>query len=580
MKDANPKIYQFGCFRLNASEGVLLRRGRPVRLPPKTLDTLMALVENSGHLVTKAELMNRVWPDTHVEEMNLARHVSGLRKVLGRGPSSRPYIETVARRGYRFNARVSQIEGVAKQAAPPFTSLAVLPFQNQTSDPALDYLCTGIAEGIINALVQLPHLHVTGRNTTFSYSGRDANLRELGRQLDVQCLLTGRIVKVNDRLVIGAELVDARTGHQLWGEQYNRTTSGTFRVQADIVHAISAALKLRLTKGQTALLARPHTGDIEAYHLYLRGRHFYDQWNPAALLNAIQCFERAIAVDPTYALAYAALADSCAMVSWLAFYLAPPTAARPKVEAATIKALEYGDWLPEAHLARAGFLLLYEWNFDEAEREYLTAIAQAPRNGSAYDYYALYLTLMGRFLDADRALEKALSLDPLSPRGNLNAALNSYCARRFDEAAARYQRILSFDPHFVISHWGLGTVYEAQGAYELAIEPVRQALTMAEQHTAIIATLGYVYARAGRPDEAQRVLTELQAMAPQRYVAPGALALIAMGLGDLDRAFDWLEEGFEQRDTFLLALNTFPIVDSARSDQRFNDLLARIGFLV
>ncbi len=395
----NHSFYDFGPFRVDTRERVLLRDGQPVALTPKAFDTLLVLVRQSGHVVEKDQPMKAVWPETFVEEANLTQNIFALRRVLGEKVDGPKYIETVPRRGYRFVARVREF--IDATAAPPESTatahvynrskaattnlLAVLPFINDSADPKMEYLSDGITESIINSLSQLPRLHVMSRNAVFRYKGKELHAQRIGKELGVDSVLVGKVNNLDGRLLISAELVDVANGWQLWGENYDRESSDILEVQNDITRQLSAALRLRLTGDEEQRLTKRYTESPEAYEAYLKARHCWSRYTREGLTQAIGYFRQAIELDPNYALAYAGAVDCYLRLA--TNYIPPadalPTAATPHEET--------DGALPEDSASAAMVKLRYEWDRKSAERELKRAIELKSTYPTAHQWYAAYL---------------------------------------------------------------------------------------------------------------------------------------------------------------------------------------------
>ena len=392
MEDSNHSYY-FGPYSLNGSEGVLSRDGQPVSLRPKALETLLVLVRNCGHLVEKDELMTQVWPETTVEEANLTQNIFTLRKVLGETEEIK-YIETVPRRGYRFVAAVKTASAsesaIASGRDPVYFPedvkarfLAVLPFINVSGDAEMDYLSDGITENIINSLAQLPALRVMSRSTVFRYKASELDAQRIGRELNVDAVLVGRVHAQENRLLISAELVDVANGWHLWGESYDRWSTAIFEVQDEIAKQISAALRLRLTGEQERRLTRRFTKSAEAYQAYLHGRYHWGKYTRKGLEQAITHFRQAVDLDPNYALAYAGVVDCCLR---LATNYIPSAEASPKPGVVT-RAPEW-DVPPTTSLEMVN--IRQEWDQKAAERELKRAIEAKSQYPAPHQWYAAY----------------------------------------------------------------------------------------------------------------------------------------------------------------------------------------------
>ena len=416
---ASKSSYHFGPYRLDVSQRVLLRDGKPVSLTLKAFDTLIALVQKKGHVVEKDDLMKQVWPDACVEDSNLTQNIFTLRKVLGETVEGLKYIETVPRRGYRFVAPVDEVfevastlakttesyQPVAKTSDLPGTRitrfLAVLPFINVSNDADTEYLSDGITESIINSLAQLPLLRVMSRSTVFRYKSSELDARQIGRELGVDAVLVGRVHSYGQKLVIGAELVDVANGWQLWGESYDRGSGAIFEVQYEIARQISAALRLRLSGEEERRLAKRHTGSTEAYQFYLKGRFHWSKYTKEGLAQAIVHFREAIELDPNYALAYAGIVD-CYLR--LATNYIPPADASPVTPA--LRAPEKDDAIPETQPFPGMFKMRQEWDQKAAERESKRAIELKSTYPAAHQWHAAYLFSAALYREATRETDR------------------------------------------------------------------------------------------------------------------------------------------------------------------------------
>ncbi|MCM3902854.1 MAG: winged helix-turn-helix domain-containing protein [Pyrinomonadaceae bacterium] len=401
---ASKSSYHFGPYRLDASQRVLLRDGKPVSLTLKAFDTLVALVQKQGHVVEKDDLMKQVWPDACVEESNLTQNIFTLRRVLGESAEGLKYIETVPRRGYRFVAQVDEVLEVSSTLAKTTASyqaidqasdlsgtrttrfLAVLPFVNVSNDAETEYLSDGITESIINSLAQLPLLRVMSRSTVFRYKGGELDAQRIGRELGVDAVLVGRVHSYDQKLVIGAELVDVANGWQLWGETYDRGSGAIFEVQDEIARQISGALRLKLSGEEERRLAKRHTRSTEAYQFYLKGRFYWSKYTKEGLQQAIEHFRKAIDLDSNYALAYAGIVD-CYLR--LATNYIPPVDAQPRT--LRLRAPQKDDAIPDAQFFPGMFKMRQEWDRKAAERESKRAIELKSTYPAAHQWHAAYL---------------------------------------------------------------------------------------------------------------------------------------------------------------------------------------------
>jgi TolB-like protein/DNA-binding winged helix-turn-helix (wHTH) protein/Tfp pilus assembly protein PilF len=622
------RLYEFGPFRMDPAERKLLRGNEIVPLTPKTFDTLHLLVRNSGHLMEKDDLIRMLWPDSFVEEGSLSNNIFLLRKALGEDPA---FIETVPRRGYRFVGAVRQFPGAttttlpekAPEAGAPgsasllakarwpwrsrtalgivaaallgslvaagwfyrgsglggetIDSVAVLPFVNASADPNTEYLSDGVTENLINSLSQLPHLKVMSRDASFRYKGKETDAQTVGRDLGVRAVFKGRVTQRGDSLTIGTELIDARDNSHIWGQQYTRKPSDIFGLQDEIVRAMTTALRLRLTGEDEKRLARSYTPNPEAYQDYLRGRYFW-QKTGLGLNKGVEYFQRAIAKDPKYALAYDGLGDC--YISLAVFGFSSPKEALPKAKEAVLRSLELDGTLAEAHTSLARIKAEYDWDWSGGEREFQRAIELNPGYAIAYQWYGSVLSTEGRPEEAIANYRRALELDPLSPiiNGVLGQAL--YYTRQYDQAIQQLQKTLELDPDLFFARAYLALAYRQKSKNEEAIAEFEKLLVTSHGHAWALADLGYAYATAGKGPEAQRMLDQLnQQLSRQKFVAADAMAHIYVGLGEKGKAFEWLEKGYERRSLGLggVGLRVDPLWDPLRSDPRFEDLLRRMN---
>jgi TolB-like protein/DNA-binding winged helix-turn-helix (wHTH) protein/Flp pilus assembly protein TadD len=454
------------------------------------------------------------------------------------------------------------------------TSIAVLPFANNTGDPNAEYLSDGISESLINSLSQLPGVKVIARSSAFKYKGTEVDLKEVAKALDVEAILTGRVTQRGDNLSISVELVNASDKTQMWGEQYDRKMSDLLAIQREIAHEIVEKLKLKVS-GEEKGPAKRYTESNEAYQLYLKGRFYWNKRTAEALKKSVEYFNQAIDKDPRFALAYAGLAD-CYVVPANRL---PPREAMPKAKAAAIRALELDETLAEAHASLGRVLAAYDWDWTSAEKEYKRAIELNPRYAVAHQWYGGYLAVMGRSDEAIAERKRAVELEPLSPIINFELGLAFYYARDYDLAIEQFQKTLELDQNFPAAHNFLPAAYEQKGMYSEAIAEFKKAipLTGKSEWTLSKAGLGHVYAVTGKKSEARTVLDELKQASEQEYVPANSIALIYAGLGEKDQAFAWLDKAYEQRAFQLQWIKLDPRWDSLRSDPRFQDLMRRLG---
>ncbi len=553
--------YEFGPFRVDTRERQLIRDGKVVPLRPKVFDILLMLVQNSGHILTKDDVMNHVWADTVVEEGNISRSISTLRNALGERPNEHRYIETIPWRGYRFVANVTEIRSEVFRKR--IDSIAVLPFVNVDADAKSEYLADGITEGVITSLAQLTHMRVISRNSVFRYKGSEVDTQSIARKLKVQALLLGRVVRSDDFISISVELIDAHDDRHLWGAQYIRKPSDLFVTYETIARSIREKLLLEVP----ALERRHNTQNHQAYVSYLKGRYYFNKLTPDGVLTAIEHLQHAIEQDPAYALAYAALGDCHNYM-----------AHRDEAKSAVVKALELDETLGEAHASMGFFKFLYDWDFSGAEEEFKKALALSPMYAEAHHWYAVYLANTGRHDEADQRARRAIELDPLSLLMNMTPALNFYLAREHDKAIDGLQKVIEMEPNFVAARSVMGNVLLQKGLYDEAIGEFQKALALIKgtsiAELSVKALMAHAYGRCGKRSEALNLLGEVT----RAEIAPPYLvAGIYAALDDADSAFEWLNKAYEQRDVQLVSLKVDPLLDPLRDDQRFAGLVNRVA---
>ncbi len=621
-------FYEFGPFRLDLGERHLRREREIIPLTPKAFDTLLMLVQNSERAMEKDELLKSIWPDTVVEENNLTQNISALRKVLGEGPDGQPYIETIPKWGYRFVARVRHVrrdaeganEAEASLPAPPpageraltpgfrlaralavalllvglvaaasyhwltrsssaakhglaVHSLVVLPLENLSGDPSQEYFVDGMTDALTTDLAQISALRVISRTSAMQYRNKRKPLREIARELNVDAVVEGSVVRSGDQVRISAQLIEAATDRHLWAHSYARNLTNIVALQGEVAQAIAREVRLKLTPQEQAQLTRAHPVDPQVYEAYLKGRYFLDKRTEAAVKKSVEYFEEAIKKDPAFALAYAGLADSYLRLGYRG--VLAPKEAYPKSNAAAMKALELDDTLAWAHAILATSRFQYNWDWSGAGQEFKRAMELNPN--SVPDWYSAYLNLIGRWEESLALGKRSRELDPLSLPVNTTVA--TYInMRRYDQAFQQLQKALEMEPNYALGRFRLGVVYYLQGQSSEAIAEFQKAISLSDRSPFILARLGLVYAASGHRGEATRIINELKGLSKRRYVSPYYIAMVYVGLGEKDRAFEWLERAFQERGGELFLLRVDPLLDPLRSDPRFDDLVRRMRF--
>jgi len=623
METPAPQRYSFGPFVLDPAERVLLRDGQPVPLPPKALETLLALVEKRRHVIEKAELLQRVWPDTFVEEATLAQNIFTLRKALGNSPDGHEYIETVPKRGYRFVAPVRALEpgeasanaesrtnrsssrrmllwtlpvavlilasvalylrlrprGLNPRSLASRVTLAVLPFQNLTPDPQQEYFSDGLTEEMITQLGGLnpDRLGVIARTSAMHYKGTTETAGQIGRELGVDYLVEGSLRREGPRVRISAQLIRVSDQLHVWAQDYDRDLRDYLALESEVTRDIAAQIQLKLTAQPAVPASRPLNPN--AYDAYVRGRFFWNKRSEQAYRKAIEYFDQAIAADPNYAPAYSGLADAYALLG------SNPTAAVTRKEAmenaraAALKALTLDDALAEAHTSLAFVYWHYDWSWPAAEKEFRRALDLNPSYATAHHWYAFYLVSEGRTDQGLEEIRRAQQTDPLSLIINTDAAQLLYFARRYDDAIAQASRVVEMDQQFALAHVFLGWSYLGKHSYDAAAEEANKAAQVPGAGRDIEANLAETYAITGQTEKARDLLRLLETESERLHTGQLLLGIAQIHalLGESDEAFSWLEKALQNRDGGLTLIKVLPFFDSLHSDPRFADLLRRIG---
>ncbi len=454
-------------------------------------------------------------------------------------------------------------------------SLAVLPFINENADPEMEYFSDGVTESILDTLSTLPKLRIMARNTVFQYKSKTVDPKSIGRRLNVEAVLIGRILLRDESLVVRAELVDVEDGSRVWGGRYDRRVSDVFAVQEEISKEISETLRLKLTHEQKKRLTHRYTKHIAAYHLYLKGRYYWNKRTESGLGKAVEYFQKAIESDPAYALAYAGLADCFPPLG--AYRILAPGVAFARAKSAATKALELDAQLAEAHTALALSTMFYDWDWAKAEEEFTKAIQLNPNYPIGHQWYATYLMAMERPVESLASIQRAQELDPLSLAINTHVGWGFYFSRRYSEGGEQLRKTLELDMDFTLAHFVLGQIYTQMGFHTEAISELQRAATLSSRLPAVLAAMAYCHALAGDKSRAEELLNELEQISAKRYVSPFDLALSHIGLGQKDQAFEWLQKGVEDRSSWLIWLKVEPVFDGLRSDLRFRELVSRVG---
>jgi serine/threonine-protein kinase len=581
MKDDSNCIYEFGPFSVLLDERRLLFDGKQIPLTPKAFDTLLILVQHSGHVLEKKEIMDQIWPDTFVEEATLAQNIFTLRKALGENAMGVQYIETIPKRGYRFAADVkkSYRESSNSQAHTPpgLSSIAILPFDSLLAGSNDEYLGLGMADALITKLGNIRQMVVRPTRAVRKYSISDSDPIATGKELSVDLVLTGSIQRLRNKIRVTVQLVCVNDSTTLWSEQFDETFEDILSVQDSISEQIIKILTLKLTAQEKERVTKNYTNDSEAYLNYLKGRFYWGKWTREGFEKGVGYFQQAVKIDPDFALAHAAIADAYNTLSFYG-YLAPKSAFLA-VNRAALQAIQIAPNSAEARVALAINNFAFIWDWATAEREFSRAIEINPGNPMVYHSFASFLLAMGRFTEAADNLKIALKLDPLSPLINTSMAYPSFFSRRYDQAIIELQAAIDLEPHFPLPYKVLGDSYTEKGMYEDAIGAYKKAIGLIGANHIQLAYIGRSFALSGKRQEAIKIIDQLKTISNGSYVSPTSLAVIYSGLGEEEQAMDLLEESYRDRCNNLVFLNVQPAFDNLRSSSRFADLIQRMGLV-
>ena len=601
--------YAIGEFTLDLDEGFLRHGTEEVALRPKTFEVLTYLVQHSGRLVTKTELIDAVWPDTAITDNSLAQCLLELRRALG--DEAQQFIRTVARRGYIFTAPVTMpvVEwpraAESPAAGPSVTGpadstplrwrlsltallalavaggwvwygsarrpkeaekLAVLPFKTIGSEDDGPYLALGMADALITKLSNVSRLVVRPTSSVRKYSTNQDPI-SAGRELGVEAVLDGTVQRLGNHIRLSVQLLRVSDGRSLWADKFDESLDDLFAVQDSISGKVADALLRNLTRSERLRVSTHYTASREAYELYARGRYSWEQRTDASLRQAVWYFEQAVRKDPRYALAYAALAECYGPLMQRNYMSA--IEALPKMQAAASKAVEIDDTLAEAHTALAA-ANMNVWDWPSTEREFKRAIELNPNDIVAHLWYGFYLDAMGRQDENLAERRRAYELDPSNPTANAGLGLALFTAGHAEEAIAFLKKAVALSPDFAMAHENLGRIYTEMGDYDRALEQFRGVDYRGKR--------AYVLARSGDRDAARRSLHEFLALPPS-HGSEMQIASVYAALGDYDEALRWLERAYHERSPQLMFLNSEPSFAELRPDPRFRDLLRRVRLL-
>jgi TolB-like protein/DNA-binding winged helix-turn-helix (wHTH) protein/Flp pilus assembly protein TadD len=635
---SSTRLLRFGAFEVDLQAGELRKRGVRVKLQSQPFLLLVTLLKKQGNLVTREDLRATLWPDGAFVDFDhsLSTAVNKLREVLGDSATHPHFIETLPRRGYRFIAPVEMVVVEEKEpatlAVPPLEgqiepaipssaaesapeaarrrwrwaiswkaagflvfliplaffvlgrfrtsppqsirSLAVLPLENLSGDASQDYFSDGMTDELITKLGQISELRVISRSSVMSYKNVNKPVRQIARELDVDAVIEGTVVRAGSQIRITAQLIDAHSDRHLWAQDYEGDLRNTLALQNKVARDIADQIRIKLSSEEQFALKDGRVVNAESHEAYLKGRFFWNKRTGDDLKKAVEYFNLASAKDPNYAQAFSGLADSYALMGDWEYGVLDPKDALPKAREAATKALALDNSLSEPHTSLAFALDLYDWDWKSAETEFKRAIELNPNYATAHQWYAWHLAMVGRNGEAVQEMKKAENLDPLSLIISADMADILLIVRRFDESIKQSRKTLEMDFRFAIAHYELGQALAQQRMFTDAIEELQRAIEFSDGNKIFASNLAYIYAIAGKKDKARELLANLM-NASQGFSNASEIALVYVGLGEKDQAMNWLEKAYKERFNPSVLLR--PCFDPLRSDPRFQDLMRRIA---
>jgi TolB-like protein/DNA-binding winged helix-turn-helix (wHTH) protein/Flp pilus assembly protein TadD len=628
---------RFGVFEVDLRAGELRKHGLKIKIQEQPFQVLAMLVDHAGEVVTREELQEKLWPaDTFVDfDHGLNKAINKIREALSDPTESPRFVETVARRGYRFIVEVkvadaapvrspelaTQPHPAAKagdlrnlagrlsilrplwpprrwaitvfvllvlmgtlatwklhpwiRPSPVIRSLAVLPFESLSSDASQDYFADGMTDELISDLGQVSALRVVSRTSVMAYKRARKPLPQIARELNVDAVVEGTVLRSGDQVRITAQLIEASADKHLWSQSYEGELRDTLALQNKVAKAIADQIGISLNPQEQAALKNVKVVNPDAYVSYLKGRYFWNKRTADSLKVALAYFNQAIEEDPKFAQAYSGLADTYALLGDWQYAVMTPKEALPKAKAAAIKALELDRALGEAHNSLAFCLDGFDWDLDSAGKEFRRAIELNPGYATAHHWYAWHLSLLGRYDEAIAEMRKAENLDPLSLIINADLAELLALAHSYDESIRQSRKTIEMDPNFGLAHNHLGQAYLQKQMYDEAAAEFQKAVHLSGNSPTCIANLARAYVASGNRSEAVKLLNDLKKRSNPGYSHASEIAVIYAALGDSDQAMNWLEKGYEQR--FNPGVLLRPGFDPLRSDPRFQDLVRRVG---
>jgi TolB-like protein/DNA-binding winged helix-turn-helix (wHTH) protein/Flp pilus assembly protein TadD len=617
-----PRLFRFGLFEFDPESKELRKQGIRIKFQGQPAEILMLLLARPGEVITREEFHKRLWQgDTFVDfDHSLNAAMKRLRAALGDSAETPRFVETLARRGYRFVAPVDQGPASPPETppAPPIApsrrrhliilgvlaatlivalavaamglnerkagraggssrsinSLVVLPLKNISGSSEQDFFADGMTDALSAHLAGVSALRVISQTSSQHYRASSKPVSQIARELEVDAVVEGTVLQSGDRIRINVQLIQASPEQRLWGKTYEQNVRDVLTLQSEVARAIVDEIRVKLKPGETVRLSAVRANP-EAYLEYVKGRFHWNKRTEEGLRKAVEHFQAAIEKDPSYALAYVGLADSWVPRAWYAYL--PPKDAFPHAKDAVMKALQLDPDLAEARTTLAFITLYHDWDWAAAEREFLRAIELGPNYANAHHWYAEYLSLIGNHDAAIRESERARELDPLSSIINTWVGSRYFFARRYDMAVEQYRNVIEMDPGFVPVRLTLGQTYEQKGMFREAIAELERAVSLSSRSPVYLASLAHAYGLAGKQRDTLSLIEDLKKASQRRYVASFDMAIAYLGLGDRNRVLTSLERAFEERSPRLLFLTVEPRFDSLRPDSRFQQLVKRVG---
>jgi TolB-like protein/DNA-binding winged helix-turn-helix (wHTH) protein/Tfp pilus assembly protein PilF len=635
--DHQTRRLRFSVFEVDLNSGELRKHGIRIRIQEQPFRLLATLIEHAGEVVSREDLQKKLWTaDTFVDfDHGLNKAINKIREALGDSAESPRFVETVSRRGYRFLAEVQDVDAPSVlrpasatrsqfAAEPPVAvelagkpaiakrhslslawkvsalmllvlvafvgawkfhswkrpslvirSLAVLPLESLSSDASQDYFADGMTDELISDLGQISALRVISRTSVMTYKHAHKPLPEIARELNVDAVVEGTVVRSGDQVRITAQLIQAVTDKHLWSQSYEGDIRNTLALQNQVASAIADQIRINLNPQERAALKTAKVVDAEAYQSYLKGRFFWNKRTADGLRAALAYFNQAIEEDPKYAQAYSGLADTYALLGDWQYAVMTTKEALPKAKAAAVKALDLDSTLGEAHNSLAFCLDGFDWDLESGGKEFRRAIELNPGYATAHHWYAWHLALLRRYDEAIAEMKKAQNLDPLSLIIDADLAELLALANSYDESIVQSRKAIEMDPNFALAHNQLALAYLQKHMNEDAVAELQKAVRLSGGSPTCIANLARAYVASGKRTEAEKLLSDLKKRSTSGYSHASEIAVIYASLGDTDQAMSWLEKGYDER--FNPGVLIRPGFDPLRSNPRFQDLSSRVG---